>query len=617
MRLSEFEIINYKAIKHIKINWDNLLVLIGENNCGKSCVLSALALFLSGSAVKEPLLFHGYKTDEANAIQLIGHFDELTSDELNQPAVSRRTTNSKWILKKRFWLEIDNTGSDDKNSWKEELSTYSAPEDFTGWPQPDTSWSSFGADYQTIIQQMPSAGTRPNTANREVLKGLVRQLRPDLITMGTPSWILNPGGGGNWKSNANSLLPRTVFIKAVQEATEEALSKDASTYGKLMNLIIENKLSQKQEILDLKQAFAKVMELFSPDAAHPENQAAEIRELEQKINEGLKEVIGGEAKIRTESPEIAEFLLPNTSLIIRDDKCDIDTKIVHQGHGLQRTLLMTLLQLLADAQEDSSGTTGRRSVILIVEEPELYMHPQMERKMRDLLFRLAEQPNFQVACCTHSPVFIDVANRHKSIGKMSRTSNGDVSLKQVADDIFVGTGDEPERQRLLTVSRFNSTVNEVFFANEVVVMEEFTAVAAFQRAAELTGLFERHPGKRRGVSIIDTVGKNNIPAFQKVLNAFDIPYRVIHDEDRTKPTAFAVNAKIMAGAGNIPALHPIHLVGPESIESTLNYVPPNSGKPYAAVIRIEELYAQGNLPTSFIQAMNFVYFGTLTEPAPE
>jgi predicted ATP-dependent endonuclease of OLD family len=301
---------------------------------------------------------------------------------------------------------------------------------------------------------------------------------------------------------------------------------------------------------------------------------------------------------------------------VRDLNLNIDTKVAHQGHGLQRTLVMTLLQLLAEAQEQAGGLpVNQRSVILLVEEPELYMHPQMERRMRDLLYRLSLQPFFQVACCTHSPVFIDIANRHKAIVRMAKDVDGAVSAKQVTQEIFVGQTDEVERQKLLAVSRFNPNVNEIFFAREVVLMEELTAVAAFERAAEITGLFVRHPHKRRGVSIVETTGKGNIPAFQKVLNAFDIPYRVIHDEDRSMPNEQANNLRILAFSGATQPPHPIHLVGPESIESTLGYVAQKgAGKPYAAVCKVEELHSQNAIPQSFIEALNFVYFGTLAEP---
>ncbi len=617
MRLRHFTVHNFKAIRHLELDWDDLLVLIGENNCGKSCVLSALSIFLSGSAVKDSLLFHRHLTDEPNAIELIGYFDQLITEELEETAVKGRTNNGDWILKKKFWTEVDTVDGEDKTSWKEMLFSYSAPELFVGWPASETTWAAFGADYLPLIAQIPGATGRTNAGNRDALRELVRLQRPDLITYGAAAWVQNPGGGGNWKSNANSILPRCIFIRAVQEASEESLSKDASTYGKLINLIVERQLSQRQEVIDLQEAMKRVLGLFCPDPAHPELQAQEIRDLEVKINDGLREVIGGEARIRTEAPDINALLLPNTSLVMRDQNFGIDTKIGHQGHGLQRTLVMTLLQLLADAQEGAIGTPqNRRPVILIVEEPELYMHPQMERRMRDLLYRLAAQPAFQVACCTHSPVFIDIANRYKAIVRMAKATNGDVSAKQVTQELFVGNANEIDRQVLTAVSKFSPGVNELFFAPEVVLLEELTALAAFERAAELTGLFDRHPMKRRGVAIIDANGKASIPAFQRVLNAFDIPYRVVHDEDRSKPAELARNLGIIAAAGVGPGARPVHLLSPDSIEDTLDYMPPSKGKPYAAVCRVEGLAAQNALPAPFLAALNFVYFGTLTEPNP-
>ncbi len=79
MRLCRFSVTNFKAIRHLELHWDDLFVLIGENNCGKSCVLSALSIFLSGSAIKDTSLFHRHLTDEANAIEFVGHFDQLAN----------------------------------------------------------------------------------------------------------------------------------------------------------------------------------------------------------------------------------------------------------------------------------------------------------------------------------------------------------------------------------------------------------------------------------------------------------------------------------------------------------------------------------------------------------
>jgi putative ATP-dependent endonuclease of OLD family len=619
MRLRRFEVKNFKAIQSITVDWEDLLVIIGENNCGKSCLLLALSWFLSGKGIKDERLFHKHKTGEDNAIELTGYFDQLSDTEKNEVAVKGRMNEGEWILKKKFWCE-DGTGTDgEKDAWKEPLFSYSAQEEFAQWPNPDTSWSAFPPDYGPLIQQLPNRPSRPNSDTREALKQIIREQRPDLVGHAAAEWLPNPGGGGNWKSNANSIIPRAVYVRAVHEASDETNSKDASTYGKLINLIVERKLSKRSEVQELSAALQKVMELFRPNEAHPERQAEEIRVLQKRINDGLNEVIGGKALIKTEQLELQSMLLPSTSLVIRDPQLGIETPVSDQGHGLQRTLIMTLLQLLAEAQDEpEDGALAKtRSTVLIIEEPELYMHPQMERRMRDVLYRLSRQ-SLQVACCTHSPVFLDIADRYKSIVRLVKAIDGQVSGYQVTQELFPGNPDQAEKERLQTVARFNPGVNELFFSRRVVLFEEPSAIAAFERAAELTGVFVRHQRLHRDVTAIDCSGKPSIPAFQRILNAFHIPYRVIHDEDRGNPVATAHNLRIAAAAANAVPAAPVHFVSPTNLEGMLGYQAPKSAsKPVLAVRKVEELCSKGSLPQTFIEAMNFVYFGALIEPTPE
>lgn len=614
MRLRQFEIHNFKCIEHVTLEWEDLLVIIGENNAGKSSVLSAIAVFLNGSAIKDSSLFRRHQTDDVNAIELIGHFDSLTDEEKAQVAVRGRMNGDRWVLKKRYWYEPGEAGG-----WKEQLYSFSGLEHFLGWPDPDTTWAAFPAEYQPIIDALPNKGTRPNVGSRESLKAAVREQRPDLVVVGAAAWLPNPGGGGNWKSNANSILPRPILVRAVQEASDETNAKDASTYGKLVNLIVERSLAQRPEMTALQAALDDVLALFRPDPANPLRQAQEVRDLQDRINQSLNEVVGGQALIRTEAPELRTMVLPSTSLVIRDAQAGIDTEVGHQGHGLQRTLVITLLQLLADAQAQGPQANGagvQRGTILLIEEPELYLHPQMERLMRDVLHRLATQPNTQVACCTHSPVFLDIANKYRAIIRMFKTAQGDAACYQVSQDLFPGAVHRADKQRLQTVARFHPTVNELFFAKSVVLLEESSAIAAFERGAELMGLFQRHGRLRREVTLVDCNGKKNIPAFQRVLNAFRIPYRVIHDGDTKNPQAFADNAPIAAA---LPAgdAHLIHQVLPDDLEGLLGYTAIKGiSKTYIAVCTVENLHAQAQLPAAFQQAVCMTYFGQLAEPQP-
>lgn len=619
MRLRKFEIRNFKGIQEASFDWEDIVTLIGENNSGKSTILQALQCFLSGTQIRDNALFFDNLSDEDHAIELIGHFDDLNQSELEAVAVKGRLHDGQWIIKKRFWSEQE--GDSGMKTWKEVYFSFSAEEVFAGWPNPDTTWVAFPAEYQSLIQGIPNRGTRPNATTREQLRDLVRQQKPELITHADLMWIPNPGGGGNWKSNANSIVPRFIIVKAVHDAADEAESKDASAYGKIVGLIVERKLMLRPEVVALKQHMQTVLGLFRPDPDHPGSQAEEIRDLEDRINTRLNEIIGGVVTIETSAPDLRPILLPSTSLTIRDKAGGVSTSIDHQGHGLQRTLIMTLLQLLAELQEDPTGTAAGgtpagppRAVILAIEEPELYMHPQMERKMRDALFRLASRPSVQVICTTHSPVFLDMAQRHKSIVRVVKDANGHVRLFQVLSDLFEGADAHAERDRLRLIATFHPSVNEVFFAKRVVLLEEETALTALERGAELLGIFERHPSVRRDVTLIDCRGKANIPMFQKVLNHFQIPYTVIHDEDQGNPAEAARNPKIETLVQTPHGSNKRHMIGPTNIEGLLGHSA-GKDKPYHALKRVEELFAAGTLPVPFREAVTWAYFGQAQEPA--
>ena len=72
MRLKKFEIHNYKGIETTAFEWDDIAILIGENNAGKSTVLQALDQFLGGILVRDEAWFHNNATAEESCIELIG-----------------------------------------------------------------------------------------------------------------------------------------------------------------------------------------------------------------------------------------------------------------------------------------------------------------------------------------------------------------------------------------------------------------------------------------------------------------------------------------------------------------------------------------------------------------
>ncbi len=153
----------------------------------------------------------------------------------------------------------------------------------------------------------------------------------------------------------------------------------------------------------------------------------------------------------------------------------------------------------------------------------------------------------------------------------------------------------------------------MFFARRVVLLEEYSALVAFERAAELTGMFNRHPHLRRNVTLDDCNGKGNILVFQRVLNRFAIPYTVIYDRDEGDALQEATNARIVALSATPAEVNTCHSIGPSNLEGLLNHSPKKE-KPYQSLKRVEELHKNGNLPAAFLEALNWVFFGQAYEP---
>ena len=81
MKLIELKIRNFGCIdeKGIRIKIDNIVVLIGPNNVGKTTVLKAYEVFKnSGSALT---IDDFYQNNENNPVEIEGVFGEITKDD--------------------------------------------------------------------------------------------------------------------------------------------------------------------------------------------------------------------------------------------------------------------------------------------------------------------------------------------------------------------------------------------------------------------------------------------------------------------------------------------------------------------------------------------------------
>jgi AAA ATPase domain/Protein of unknown function (DUF2813) len=194
---------------------------------------------------------------------------------------------------------------------------------------------------------------------------------------------------------------------------------------------------------------------------------------------------------------------------------------------------------LLDVVESSVAASG--GVVLLIEEPELYLRPQAQRYLYRVLRELALTGN-QIIYSTHSPAFLNVARLDELVFVERLPASGTHALRPEpvsADADF----------RVMT--EFDTTRSELFLAQAVVLVEGLTEKLVLPFVFSALG----YDIDREAISIVECGGKPNLPLFARICRSTGVPFVVVHDSDRKPGGAFteaerALNALIADSAGS-------------------------------------------------------------------
>lgn len=585
MKLTTLQIKNLRGIEDISILLKDFTTLIGQNNTGKSTVLRAIFLLCNGTS---PDIEEFRNRDFGHNIEIIGEFENIKDWERNTPGVSGLISENKIIL--RYTGTVADAV---KEKTEKEYHAYKRKEVIDGWS--DT-WNEISEEIKTLGAPIgiTNGTTFKSAANKERLRQVIRDTSPNLITEGEYQWT---NEGISIAPALQQAIPKAILIPAVRDASDETKpSKTSKTaFGELINLLIVPAVKGLPQYTQIVTALAEL----GLKVQNPEDIAG-IKQINDKITTRLKELIDVKSILTLASPDIDSALTASVGIRIIDGTHD--TPISLQGHGLQRTLIFALLEIIAERNSTVEGQPDFKNTIILFEEPELYMHPQMLRKLKDLLIKVSQDDNWQIVCSTHSPFMIDVADDPTSLiilKKNSGTKN--ISKCQLVSSPFPDTEDgKIEKSALRAALDFHPSVCEVFFADSTVLVEGDTEMALLKHCPQLLTSMGIDDKKVHDTSIVSCGGKWTIPAIARLLTHFEIPFKVVHDEDRkgltdaqlaeAKPIhPFKANAKI----ASIVAADKIH-INSDTIEDLWDS-DTKSGKPYNAIVNVEEIVSSGKL----------------------
>jgi len=256
--------------------------------------------------------------------------------------------------------------------------------------------------------------------------------------------------------------------------------------------------------------------------------------------------------------------LPMADVILKDD--GFGGPVDRQGHGLQRAFIFTLLQHLARTAVPETGETPAEdeagaansdvvvaqapTLILAIEEPELYQHPTKQRHFAEVLRGLSSgtlpgaQGHTQIIFGSHSPIFISMGKADE-IRLTRRSPCADSDLKQctlqaldlslVAQKLERGWGKPAgsfSAQTLMPrLHILGAELAEGFFANGVILVEGRSDKAALTATARMLGVnFEA-----AGIAILAAEGKANLDRPYVIFRELGIPIFILWDCDQQLP----------------------------------------------------------------------------------
>lgn len=597
MRLKSLQIQNFRSIDTFSINLRDFTSLIGPNNSGKSSLLRAIEIFLNQET---PELEEWRKNHEKEPIIIEGVFDEIQEWERDTPGISGLVHNNEIRLRCKS-NQIETPNGDIKASTPQ-YEAFTQEITITGWSD---KLSEASQDIQDIASSLNFNGTNwRNSANKERARQVIRETRPDLMTIGAERW-----SSDSISINAalKQALPQAVLIEAVRDASEDAKPAAKTPFGLLMNKLVFPAIQKSDEY---KQFIGAVQALDAKIRGNGVEKFETVKKLEQDIHDRMSSIIESKAIVTLDTPDTEKFIGGSAKIKIDDG---IETPIHLQGHGVQRSLIFALIEVLAkqdsmvksnsDAQATPEGATPtdskQRATILLFEEPELYIHPHLMRRLQQSLQDISKSQNWQVIISTHSPFLVDVATDPLSlvILRREKSSLSPVAI-QLESDPFNDEASKHDREALRAALDFHPTVTEAFFAQKVVLVEGDTEVAVLRHEKHLLPLAKIDKGKIDTTTIVSCGGKWTIPGMARLLSKFKIPFRVIHDLDRkdltdeeikilpdTKPLhPYNVNARIaqFVTAENIYAVD-------DTFEHLLGKSETTSDKPYKAWKAVRDL----------------------------
>lgn len=530
MKLRSIHVQNYRSLLNTnEFPIKNLFAIVGENNSGKSNILRSIEILTSagaGGVVKKDFF------DPTQTIKIRATFCELTKTD--------KRNWQKYLVKDSLTIEKQISIETDSRTGKEKVSGefhgylaepkdwfLSVPKIIEKFPKPD--WSKIAKE-----NKLPDYFHEDGKCNKTIFTKALSKFFDEVdVAYDEPNLSSTQALG--LESNVVATLPQVYLLPAIADYSSEIDRRSTSTtFHKLMSDLARRIIAKDPKYHEVQEAIEKIKKLLNVEDGKDSTRLKALGTVEERISSLLQKMMPSirGVTLTVVMDEVADIFSKGVGISIDDG---VLTEVLAKGNGLQRCIVFTLLQTLIlnekgelfNKKDDKTKSDGaaQTSIILAIEEPELYIHPQLAKLIFDVLQEFSKTD--QVIYTTHSPTYIDPA-QYENISIVSKTDPKAGTVVKTCD--LSAFKDLKDRKLFQGLARVSPEASELFFARRVLLVEGIEDLIA------VTATLEKHKKINVRTEEIDwTViicgGKPGIPFFQRLLNAFGIKYSVLHDVD--------------------------------------------------------------------------------------
>lgn len=526
MRLAALRIENFRCFKDETIEFDLYNCFVGPNGAGKSTVLTALNVLFRhdegpGSVTKMAKEdFHLSNTEEP--IRITGIFTDI--DDLAQEEFKAYVRQGQLVITSSATWD-----DDEQAAIVEQYGQRLVMSDFKKYF--DAEKEGAKADelkeiYRAIREDYPAL---PEVRVKADMKNALREHEeghPDQCRLEQSKDQFY-----GWSRGADRLekFIQWVYIPAVKEVSEEQEEAKNTALGQLLDRTIRRKVDFSEEIGRLKE------EVGTRYQAMISEQNSALDGVQKALQVRLREWSHGGARV-----DLKWHYDPTGSVSINQPSARVRIgeglflgEVLRSGHGMQRSLLLSLLHEIAAGQGNEQAEP---TLLLAIEEPELYQHPPQARHLRSVLESLADKGS-QIIITTHSPYFVSArgvpsVRMTRRLGENSAARVTSVSLVDISERLANALEDKPQEPTELMAKIhqiMQPSQRELFFSRVPVLVEGLEDIAFLSTHLHLAGLWNEF--RRLGCHFVQCGGKGPMSRPLAIALSFDIPTFCVFDAD--------------------------------------------------------------------------------------